>query len=123
MGWHKTLSQAFPVNGLTSVDAAIYDQVDTAYLLSGNIMYTFSVSGTLPAVTFTFISTFDLTVNNDHNPFKATLGSPLPQAPSGINALHRSENGKMLLAFVGADLYQYNQGNWTFEGTSKTPCS
>ena len=107
----------------SSVNAA--DMVDdTLYMLQGNIMYSYDVSGSIPDINYSFLSNFDMSINDAGNPFSALIGSPLPSPPTAITAMVFDEDGSQLMVFCQRQLYLLTiaTGHWEYKGSVATPC-
>ena len=121
-GYPKTLAEELGVTPLpTSVNAALRDG-SILYLLDGNKMYQYTLSGTSPNFGYVYVNVFDWDVNGVGNPFSAVPGSPVPAPPSGVTALIADVS--IVLAVQQKELYVYTKGTsyWEHEGTVTTPC-
>jgi hypothetical protein len=99
--------------------------VPSVYMLQGDTMFVYTVTGKSPGFVYTFVTTFDMTKNSPGNPFSAGPGSPLPHPPGALTAMvHPEDGGSTLLAFAGRSFYVFLTAtkSWDYKGEIKTPC-
>ena len=86
-------------------------------------MFEYTTSGSAPALSYTFVITYQFNENSALNPFKAGPSSDLATPPSSLSALYGKSN--LMLAFSGRDMYQYTPSTekWQYLGVASTPCS
>ena len=92
------------------------------YLLSDNIMYTYSMDDNdAPNIGYTFIETYDFRAKNESNPFSGSFPSSLPQCH--VTAMTFTLDYSLLI-FCERKLYIFHDSTeeWTYEGEIATPC-
>ena len=122
-GYPKPINQELPAPSPPQTNAATIIG-DVVYLLHGSQMYSYTISGTSPTYSYTFISQFDYTVNHANNPFSAQPGSPLTSAPTGVTAMSTDFYGEVTIAIATRQLYRYtaSTGHWELKGDMTWPC-
>ena len=118
-----TFTSEFGSNAPSNVNAADLEQsTRKLYLISGDAVYQYDVSGNPPNFSYSFSEVFDFTVNGAENPFSAGASSILGSPPPQPHALWISPS--WVIAFSGDSVYSYKRstGNWQKEGVIPCPC-
>ena len=102
------------------VNAADISLENKLYLISGDIVYEYAITGgTPPNVVYAFLTQFDITQNNAMNPFREMLGTSDP--PGDITAMVFSPINR-LYAFSGKNIFMYRLMHIDPMGEIPTPC-
>ena len=122
-GYPRKIREEFGTGTVPSSVNAADKTDDTFYLLKSNMIYQYTYHGNEPSFTYTFVNTFDFTVNAAINPFSAQPGSPLTSPPSDVTAMVFSEDGELLLAFSYRAFYVFHATTsyWEYVGVIATP--
>ena len=118
-----TFTSEFGSNAPFNVNAAdLEESTRKLYLISGDTVYQYDVTGTPPNFSYSLLEVFDFTVNAAQNPFSAGISSALASPPPQPHALWISPS--WVIAFSGDSVYSYQRstGNWQKEGVIPCPC-
>ena len=118
-----TFTSEFGSNAPSNVNAAdMEESTRKLYLISGDTVYQYDVTGTPPTFSYSLPEVFDFTVNAVQNPFSAGISSVLASPPPQPDALWISPS--WVIVFSGNSVYSYQRstGNWQKEGVIPCPC-
>ena len=118
-----TFTSEFGSSAPSNVNAADLEESSRKlYLISGDTVYQYDVTGTPENFSYSLSEVFDFTVNAARNPFSAGISSVLASPPPQPHALWISPS--WVIAFSGDSVYSYKRstGNWQKEGAIPCPC-
>jgi hypothetical protein len=95
----------------------------TLYLIHGDAVFTYSLDGSAPDITYLFLARYAMADSSPGNPFIPAPGSPVSHAPRWVSAMAFCDDGKALVVLSFTDVFLFSApGHWRYIGRIATPC-